>query len=121
MRFFEGSFLPVIEEEDEDVDDSSLPCPLMRFLLPFPGLMLGPLLLISLKSVPSFVRPCCEFTSGVEPLSTLSLLVRLLWPLLFPKSALVMVLRQFSRLLWWNPLLLRPVSSVVSCQLFVLR
>jgi len=35
VQFFEGSFLPVIEEEYEDVDDDSLLCPvqLMRLLL----------------------------------------------------------------------------------------
>jgi len=57
----------------------------------------------------------------VSSLRLLSLLTRPQWPLLLPKSARVMVLRSFSRLLWWNLLLLRPVSSVVSCQLFVLR
>jgi len=54
VQFVEGSFLPIIEEEDEDVDDDSPSANtppslrLMRFLSPNPRLMVHPLLMISL-------------------------------------------------------------------------
>jgi len=80
VHFFQGSFLPIIEEEDKDVDallpDDSQPSPVDEISTANSEVD-GPSLIVD-NSVPAFVRPCgnseltSEFTSEVEPPSTQS-------------------------------------------------
>jgi len=123
VQFFEGSFLPIIDEEDEDVDDALLP----DTSQPSPvdeisaanSEVDGPSLIVD-NSVPAFVSRCrdsvltSESTSDVETTSTQSTNAATVASVASEVSSCE-VLRSFSRLLWWNLLLLRPVSSVVSC------
>jgi len=76
VQFFQGTFLPIIEEEDEDVDDALLP----DTSQPSPvddistvnSEVDGPSLIVD-NYVPAFVRPCrnsvltYESTSEVQP------------------------------------------------------
>ena len=63
VQFFEGSFLPAISEEDEDVDDALLPDTSQSS--PVDEISTanseadGPSLIVD-NSVPAYVRPCCD-------------------------------------------------------------
>jgi len=80
VPFFEGSFLPIIEEEDENVDDDSLsannpPSPVDEIYVA-ESEVYGPSL-VDDKSFPTVVHPCrnpiiSECSLDVEPTSTLS-------------------------------------------------
>jgi len=80
VQFFEGSFLPIIEEEYEDVDDDSLsanalPSPVGEISVAESEVD-GPSL-VDDKSFPTVVHPCrnpliSESSLDVEPTSTLS-------------------------------------------------
>ena len=124
VQFFEGSFLPIIEEEDEAVDDdflsaNTLPSPIDEISVAESEVD-GPSL-VDDKSFPTVVHPCrnpiiSESSLDVEPTSTLSTNSAAV-------ASFVSDVSSCSSFVQSSPPveLASSPSSVVSRQLFVLR